>query len=332
MNDTKTTTARIQGLDILRGVAILAMVVFHVAWDLYYFGYSPVDVTSEPRWVIFQKSILTTFMLLVGASLILAHGKGIRWRPFLKRQGFLVVAALLVTAGTYWMFPEYFVFFGVLHAIALFSLLALPLLGLDGRVILGLGVAIVAASFAYQDAAFTERTLAWIGFWPVSPPTSDVVPIFPWFGAVVIGMGLMQIALDTGLADRLRAIRSNEAALRGLAFLGRWSLLIYLLHQPLIIGVLYGLLQVAPPAPPPPAAAIEVPAPVTAEAAGFVASCQQSCTASGGEAGLCTRYCGCSLEQIEQNDLWAIVNDPNRGADGQSQLQGVAKLCKAMAE
>lgn len=328
---SKTSTGRIQALDILRGVAILAMVVFHVAWDLYYFGYSPVDVTSEPRWVIFQKSILSTFMLLVGASLILAHGKGIRWRPFLKRLGFLVVAALLVTAGTYWMFPEYFVFFGVLHAIALFSVLALPLLGLDGRVILGLGVAVVAASFAYQDPAFTERSLAWIGFWPVSPPTSDVVPIFPWFGVVVIGMGLMQIALDMGFADRLRAIRSNESALRGLAFLGRWSLLIYLLHQPLIIGVLYGLLQVAPPAPPP-AAAIEAPAPVTTEAAGFLASCQQSCTASGGEPGLCTRYCGCSLDQVEQNDLWALVNDPNRSAEGQSQLQGVATLCRAMAE
>lgn len=326
-----TSTGRIQALDILRGVAILAMVVFHVAWDLYYFGYSPVDVTSEPRWVIFQKSILSTFMLLVGASLILAHGKRIRWRSFLKRLGFLVVAALLVTAGTYWMFPEYFVFFGVLHAIALFSVLALPLLGLDGRVILGLGIAVVAASFAYQDAGFTERSLAWIGFWPVSPPTSDVVPIFPWFGVVVIGMGLMQIALDLGFADRLRAVRSNEAALRGLAFLGRWSLLVYLLHQPLIIGVLYGLLQVAPPAPPP-AAAIETPALVSTEAAGFLASCQQSCTAAGGEAGLCTRYCGCSLEQVEQGDLWSIVNGPDRSADGQSRLQGVATLCRAMAE
>lgn len=322
---------RIQILDILRGVAILAMVVFHIAWDLYYFGYSPVDVTTEPRWVIFQKTILSSFMLLVGASLVLAHGKGIRWRPFLRRFGVLVGAALLVTAGTYWMFPEYFVFFGVLHAIALFSLLALPLIGLDGRVILGLGVAVVAASFAYSDPAFTQRSLAWIGFWPVSPPTSDVVPIFPWFGVVVIGMGLMQIAIDIGFVERLRAMRSGEPALRGLAVLGRWSLPIYVLHQPLIIGVLYGLMQVAPPTPLP-AATVEAPAPVSTEAAGFLQSCEQSCTTAGGEAGLCTRYCGCSLEEIERDGLWALVNDPDRGAEGQSRLQSVATLCKAMAE
>ncbi|RYH08061.1 MAG: DUF1624 domain-containing protein, partial [Alphaproteobacteria bacterium] len=126
--ETGGKPARWQLLDLLRGLTILAMVVFHLSWDLYYFGYSPVDVTQEFGWVVFQKSILSSFLLLVGMGLVLGHGNGIRWRRFWRRWAFIVIAALLTTAGTYWMFPDYFVFFGVLHAIALFSLMALPFL------------------------------------------------------------------------------------------------------------------------------------------------------------------------------------------------------------
>lgn len=239
--------ARYQAIDLARGLAIIAMVVFHFAWDLYYFGLSPVDVTSDPAWEVFQKLILSSFLLLVGAGLELAHGNGIRWRSFWRRFAVVLIAALLVTAGTYWMFPDYFVYFGVLHAIALFSLLALPFAGRRLPLVLGVALAVIAVSFVWTSPDFEARWLAWIGFWPVPPPTTDIVPVFPWFGVVLLGVAGTRWLIQSGLFDRLRNWRSRGLAVRALAFLGRWSLPVYLLHQPVLIGLFWVGLQLNTP-------------------------------------------------------------------------------------
>lgn len=318
--------SRYQALDMARGLAIVAMVVFHVGWDLYYFGFSDIDVTTAPGWVVFQKAILSSFLLLAGAGLWLGHGERIRWRSFWRRWVLIASAALLVTAGTVWMLPEYFVFFGVLHAIALFSLMALPLLGLPAWAQAGIGAAIVAVSFAFTDPIFTERWLAWIGFWPVSPPTSDVVPIFPWFGVVVLGIAAIRIARASGIGRRLLEIRSDEPAVRGLAWMGRWSLVIYLAHQPLIIGVLWALMQLqgqpVMPTPTPP---------LSTEAAAFSESCNASCLGAEGSIEQCAAYCGCALDEVIGNDLWSALAAPQRTAEQQLAVDSVTRLCREMS-
>ncbi|MBN9308447.1 heparan-alpha-glucosaminide N-acetyltransferase [Devosia sp.] len=314
---------RYQLLDILRGLAILAMIAFHIAWDLFYFGYSNVDVTSELGWVIFQKAILTSFLLLVGAGLMLAHGSGIRWTRFWRRFAFLVLAALLVTAGTYIQFPDFFVFFGVLHAIALFSLIGLAFLRLPPWLTAAAGVVVIAANFAYSNPLFSSRELGWIGFWPSSPPTSDVVPIFPWLGVVLLGIAGMKLVLASPLAGGLAAFSSNEPAARGLAFVGRWSLLIYLLHQPLLIGGFDLLQMVQPPA--------VMPA-VESVSDGFVRTCRQSCEATGATAEYCTRYCACALEQVDKADMWDTVSASDPTAEQLAGLNSVARLCTAMVQ
>lgn len=308
--------ARWQLLDLLRGIAIIAMVVFHVAWDLYYFGYSSVDVTTVPGWVVFQKAILSSFLLLVGMGLVLGHGEGVRWRAFWRRWAFLVVAALLTTAGTYWMFPDYFVFFGVLHAIALFSLMALPFLRLRWWATALVGVAVIAVNFAFNDPVFEQRWLAWIGFWPNSPPTSDVVPVFPWFGVVLLGVALMRVILASPLSGGISSWRSDVPLAKGVAWLGRWSLPFYLLHQPVIIGVLYAAMLIQPPV---------IAPPVVGDVVGFTASCTTSCGANGWSANQCEAYCSCALEQIQERDLWAMLTDPH--APDVVQLRD---LCTAM--
>ncbi len=314
--ETGGKRARWQLLDLLRGIAILAMVVFHFAWDLYYFGYSHVDVTQDFGWVLFQKAILTSFLLLVGVGLVLGHGAGIRWRSFWRRWAFLVVAALLTTAGTYWMFPDYFVFFGVLHAIALFSLMALPFLRLRWWMTALVGVVVIAANFAWNDVMFEDRWLAWIGFWPTSPPTSDVVPVFPWFGVVLLGVAGMRVTMASPVVAAISAWRSPQPVVRGVAFLGRWSLPFYLLHQPVIIGVLYGIMMIQPPVMTPP---------VVGDVVGFTASCNASCGANGWGAAQCEAYCSCALEQIQAGNLWEKLGDAN--APEVAQLRD---LCSAM--
>lgn len=315
------TRPRYQLLDILRGVAIIAMVVFHIAWDLYYFGYSSVDVTTELGWVIFQKSILSSFLLLVGAGLVLAHGRGIRWNRFWRRFAVLVACALLVTAGTYWMFPDYFVFFGVLHAIALFSLGGLAFLRLPPWLVAAIGVAVITASFLYSDPMFATRELGWIGFWPTSPPTSDVVPIFPWFGVVLLGIAAMRLILASRLAEDLGHFHSDEPLARGLAFMGRWSLPIYVVHQPLIIAVFFGLAQLQAPVLAPP---------VLSETQAFVQSCTQSCLATGSDLGHCDRYCSCAVEEVDKGNLWEAVAAADPTPEQRAQFAAVANSCAAV--
>lgn len=313
---------RWQLLDILRAVAILAMIVFHIAWDLYYFGYSDVDVTTELGWVVFQKSILSSFLLLVGAGLVLGHGDGIRWRSFWRRWVLIAAGALATTAGTYWMFPDYFVFFGVLHAIALFSLLGLAFLRLNPWLVAAIGVAVIAANFAWNDPIFSSRELGWIGFWPVSPPTSDVVPIFPWFGVTLLGIAGMRLLRASPLASKVAAWRSDEPVARGLAFAGRWSLLIYLLHQPAIIGILFGLSQLQSPV---------IMPPVLTTSERFLNSCSQSCGTGGNDAGYCQRLCQCALEQAEPEGLVDIADMAQLTAEQSSRLNEISTLCQAMA-
>ncbi|MCS6758246.1 MAG: DUF1624 domain-containing protein [Candidatus Devosia euplotis] len=159
----------------------------------------------------------------MGVGLVLGHGRSVRWAAFWRRASFVVLGALAVT-------------FGALHAIALFSLLALPFLfaplWLTGLV----AAVVIALPFVFSNAMFNQKLFSWIGFWQVPPPTNDLVPIFPWFAAVLIGIIATRAALGSSWAARLAAINPAGRLPRLLAQLGRWSLLIYLVHQPVLLA------------------------------------------------------------------------------------------------
>lgn len=308
-------------VDIARGVAILAMVVYHLAWDLGYFGLISTDVTTDPPWMLFQRSILSSFLLLVGVGLVLGHGAGIRWPAFWRRMGIIVAAALAVTLGTYWMFPEYFVFFGVLHAIALFSLLALPFLRLRLGLVLAAAAFFLVLPLLFTDPLFNARPLAWIGLWTAIPATNDIVPVFPWFGVVLLGVAGTRLLQASPLIGRVAAWQFGGPISRGLIICGRWSLLIYLLHQPLMLGGLTLLMELQSPVLQPE---------VLSRAESFVQSCRSTCGAAGGGADYCQAYCSCALEQVDGTNLWALVETP--GASQDEAVADITRLCTAMAE
>src|SRR5690606_8100560 len=122
---------------------------------------------------------------------------------------------------------------------------------------------------------------------------------FPWFGVALLGLAAARWATNSGLAERLRAVPTTALPLRALAKAGRWSLIIYLVHQPLLIGVLSAVAAVAPPNE-------------AVRARDFVSSCEISCSESAGEGTYCTRYCACALERVATEDLWAMMEAPSR--------------------
>jgi uncharacterized membrane protein len=313
--ESQALRPRLAAIDAARGVAITAMVVFHFFWDLYYLGFTDIDVTTEPGWVVFQKSILTSFLLLVGAGLVLAHGDGIRWRGFWRRFALILGGALLTTAGTFAVLPQYFVYFGILHAIAAFSLVGLGFVRAPWwAAALGAVAFLLAPLVVPSDPVMMLRQLSWIGFWPLPPPTTDIVPFFPWFGTVLAGMAGTKVLMRSGAWPALTSMKLSGPAGRALRWMGRWSLVIYLVHQPLI----YGALNL-------------IPRPAAPDALGFVQSCEATC-ALNGEPGFCARYCLCALEEVEAENLWDAIARPETATAAQSlAIDAMTRLCEAMA-
>ncbi len=235
MSVSETASAgRLVVIDALRGVAILLMVIFHFCFDLSYFGLANFNFYQDLFWLNARTFILSMFLLLVGVSLVLASGRKLNVRRYMKRLAMLIASAALITFSTWWMFGDRFVFFGVLHFIILASVLGL-LFVRAGWVNLVLGIAIILFANRYQFAWFDTPGWRWIGLMTHKPQTEDYVPLLPWFGVVLLG-------LYTGpylarLAQQWQGVGASGIA-RLLAFSGRHSLIIYLLHQPVLMGVL----------------------------------------------------------------------------------------------
>jgi uncharacterized membrane protein len=237
---------RYDELDMARGIAILMMIIFHVLFDLYFFGIYPVAVTTG-FWRYFAFSTASLFLLIAGVSLTLSHARIMQkdpppppaaiWKKYLKRGGFIFGCGLLVTLATYIYLGNGFVLFGILHVIGV-SIMVSPLFFRfkEKNIVIGAMVVlagIVIAAVPVSGPAF----LIPVGIHPSSFYSVDYEPVVPWSGIVLIGLGLGNLLyLDGRRAFPVPALPRIIA--RPLTFLGRHSLIIYLIHQPVILLVL----------------------------------------------------------------------------------------------
>ena len=210
------------------------MIAYHFCFDLRYFGAARWDFEHDMRWLAARSTILSSFLLIAGVSAVLANARPSPLSHWLRHVATIAGAALLVTAGSYVLFPQSFIWFGVLHAIALSLLLAKPLLARPWVAAIT-GVVVIVAGLVYANPAFDNRVLGFIGFMTHKPMTEDYVPLFPWFGVLLIG-----VALGHALARTRFAALAPLGRLPGfLSFLGRHSLVVYLVHQPLMMLLLW---------------------------------------------------------------------------------------------
>ena len=310
---------RVTLLDATRGVAILGVALYHLVWDLRFFEFTSYDSFWDPVWLGFAKVLVSTFLTLVGVSLALAHRQGVQWRPFWRRFGILAAAAAGVSIATWFLFQNGFVYFGVLHAIALFSIAGVFFLRMPVWVVIVAAGVFLFAHFFYQSSDFNVRYLSWIGFWTEHPYTQDLVPIFPGFGFTLAGIAGTRIALRRGWIDKLARIDFRGAWYRALLWCGRWSLIIYLVHQPLLLSVLY------------PADLLLHPKVEQTSSVAFFDQCTVTCEANGNGVNYCQSYCGCALDMVERADLWRSIEalDPTR--EQQADRDAVIDLCTATA-
>lgn len=228
------TSARVPAIDNLRGLAIIAMVAYHFCFDLRHFGFTTSDFYRDPFWLHARTAILSSFLFLAGISLVLAQstaqGRARFWWQVARVGG----AAMLVSVASYIVFPQRYIWFGVLHAIAV-SLIVLRPLADRPWLALVLGIAVIVAGNVWTSPLFDSRTLGWVGFMTAKPPTEDYVPLLPWTGVMLLGIAAAH-ALRRHDFRTLAVLTRMPAAL---GVLGRHSLAVYLVHQPLLFGLVY---------------------------------------------------------------------------------------------
>ncbi|HEY3621751.1 MAG TPA: heparan-alpha-glucosaminide N-acetyltransferase, partial [Roseiarcus sp.] len=184
--------------------------------------------------------------------------------------------------------PSEPIIFGILHSIAAASLLAGPFVTAPAWASLAIGLAAVAAPFLVRSTLFDPPWLRWIGLGEALPNTLDWRPLLPWAGLVFLGLGAARLP---GVIESLTARkrwRARSAPSRAICFAGRHSLPIYLIHQPILIGLLAALTAWGPLAP-------------RADRSAFLASCQRACVAKGRPDAECETGCRCVADAVERS-------------------------------
>ncbi len=228
-------------IDAVRGAAVISMIAFHFAFDLSYFSSLPINVDSG-FWLLLARLTAATFLLLVGLSLTLSYsrvrgrsGKMI-WLKYIRRGIKIFSYGMLITLATWLLVPEGTILFGVLHLIGLSIILSRPFLDRK-RLSLAAGLVIILSGLWLQGMRFPFPWLLWLGLPPYSFYTFDYFPLFPWFGLVLVGIFLGNTLYPSGRRKFSFAMR-RPRPFSPLCFLGRNSLIIYFLHQPLLIATL----------------------------------------------------------------------------------------------
>ncbi|NBN77061.1 DUF1624 domain-containing protein [Microvirga tunisiensis] len=293
------TQRRLPLLDALRGIALLAMGIYHLSWDLLWFGVVDWPVDTGMGWRAFAAAIAATFLFLAGVSLSLAHGGGIRWRPFWRRLLVIVAAAAAVSAGTWYVLGDGMVRFGILHAIAASSLVALPFTRLHPAAAALAGAGVLALPALAAGPAFDGPLWLWTGLGDPGVASVDYVPLAPWTGATLLGVAaglLLQRARPLMMLARRWQPGSRAGRLGVLA--GRHSLAVYLLHQPVLFGSLWLL-----------AAVHLIPDRASTD---FLDNCSLTCAVSGVDEADCRAICRCTLTAMQADGLWSnLLRDPD---------------------
>jgi uncharacterized membrane protein len=224
---------RLHALDFTRGVACLSMPIFHTVYNLYVVGLVDTPWTRHLFWQVYQVLGLGTFVLVSGMAFTISTRKAVNWPRLSKRALKLIVIAFAITLVTYIAMPESFVRFGVLHFFATTIILA-PMLRSFKHWLLIPGLAIIVLGLIVTKAGlYPEPWLYITGLMSERPRSMDYIPLVPWFGVFLLGMGLANFLPTT--------FKSTPAKnwMKPVIWLGKHSLPFYIIHQLVVFGIVW---------------------------------------------------------------------------------------------
>ncbi len=232
-------------LDILRGATLISMIFYHATWDLVYMFHVNLPWYEASLGHLWQQSIFLTFISLSGFCFAIS-------KKNYKRGLIVFGASLLITAVTFVFMPENRIVFGVLSLLGTSMLLSVPLDKILKKINPYIGfivmLALLFVTYKINDgylgfgnviitklpkAWYANNITAFFGFPTKEFFSADYFPLLPWIFLFWSGYFLQGIFERLGFMKALSAFR-----IKPLEWLGRHSLVIYLLHQPLIYGIL----------------------------------------------------------------------------------------------
>lgn len=244
-------TGRLAGLDTIRGITLLSMMLYHTCWDLVFLFGKKIPGYSGFGGYVWQQSICWTFILLAGFCWSLGS-------HHLKRGLIVFGSGILITFVTLLVMPESRVIFGVLTLIGSCMLLLIPMeklllklraeIGLVGSFLLFLLFRNVNTGYLgfgnwnilkLPDVFYENLFTTYLGFPQKGFFSADYFSLLPWFFLFLTGFYLYQLVQKNHMMEKLFSWR-----VPGFDVIGRHSLLIYLLHQPAVFGISWMLFQI----------------------------------------------------------------------------------------
>ncbi|MAF46717.1 MAG: heparan-alpha-glucosaminide N-acetyltransferase [Rhodospirillales bacterium] len=226
-------------LDAARGVGMILMFVYHFSWDLSFFRMADFQIFSDPKWIWFAKFIASIFLFVMGIAQVMARRRGLSRRAFLRRFTLIAAAAGAVSLATFVIDPGSYIFFGILHHIAAASLILAVAILLPSPALIGIALVIAAAPWFLSGDLFNADLLHWLGLSTAAPISVDYVPIFPWLSVPLIGVVAGRIMFRGGRVPEFLLWVPADPVSRLVHLIGRHSLLLYLVHQPILFGGVY---------------------------------------------------------------------------------------------
>lgn len=264
------TASRYFEIDILRGIAVIIMILFHFLFDLNYFAIMPVN-TATGFWRILGYATAITFVAVAGISAYISNERA-KQRfsseksnkciiKSLKRGFFIFMLGVGISIVTFLVIGDGWIVFGILHLIGL-SIMLSPIFMRFKTYNLIFGAVVIAAGLFIREIQFNitqpilSPLLIPLGITPESFYSVDYEPLLPWFGVFLIGIavaaylypqGMRRSGRFSDIAGKISAntgtTAENSASRAGIfcapvLFLGQNSLIVYLIHQPVIILLL----------------------------------------------------------------------------------------------
>lgn len=237
-------------LDFLRGIAIVLMIVYHGLVDYSFIMRTPFLITGMLN-LFWQDGTVILFLLLFGIGTVLSASKNysqpkLIFKKTIRKAFLLFGWGMIITVTTFIFIRKEFVVFGIMHLLGACTLLQYPLRKYR-YLNLVLGVIIIILGNYLNGCRFGFYWLIWLGFIPKGGFGSvDYFPIFPWFGYILIGTFLGNTFYPKGVSKLRIKDYSGVPIIKILSFLGRHSLKIYLIHQPVFLALLSLFIYLCP--------------------------------------------------------------------------------------
>ncbi|NMA69815.1 MAG: DUF1624 domain-containing protein [Desulfitobacterium sp.] len=233
--------SRLWFVDFLRTLALCLMVLYHLIYDLDQWTNLNVQVNT-PFWFVIGKTAALLFIFLSGFSYGLS-------KSTLKNSLKILFFASIITLVTYVLFPEQYIRFGILHFLGTMMLL-FPIFKKIPTPILGLGALIVFTfSFIISDILVEGPWLLPLGFMYRGFVTMDYFPLIPYSGVTFLGIITFRL-LEPKLKEKRSSLPHDQTQVKKLhssvAWISSHSLLIYLIHQPILLSIIFILKKFTP--------------------------------------------------------------------------------------